>query len=428
MLVEFLNLIFIFLTSIIIIYLLRHYIFTFTVLRKSKNNYGSNLNSNLNFEPTVTILIPAHNEENVIGKMLDKITKLSYPKNKLEVILIDDASSDATGKIGEEYAKLYGFIKVLHRESKVGGKGKAGALNAGLKGSKAEIVICFDADYVPNNEIITKLVEKFADPIVGAVQGRPVVLNEPQNIVTRLVALERIGGYRVDQEARDVLGLIPQFGGTVGGFRRSIVESLGGFDESMLTEDTDLTIQIYLAGYKIRYAGDAECYEEAVDTWKAYWRQRHRWAKGHMQVCFKNAFKVLKSKKMNTKEKIDGLLLLHIYFMPVLILLSFFIGSLLILYGSAIAGLLWFTVPVSFYSFVGNYAPFFEIGVGVYLDGRRHIQWLMPFLIFSFFYNVLICTKAFYDLSIEKLVGSTKGDWEKTEHLGKANRYIKIKR
>jgi cellulose synthase/poly-beta-1,6-N-acetylglucosamine synthase-like glycosyltransferase len=427
-LVEFLNFIFIFLTSIIIIYLLRHYIFTFTVLRKSKNNYGSNLNSNLNFEPTVTILIPAHNEENVIGKMLDKITKLSYPKNKLEVILIDDASLDATGKIAEEYAKLYGFIKVLHRESKVGGKGKAGALNAGLKGSKAEIVICFDADYVPNNEIITKLVEKFADPTVGAVQGRPVVLNEPQNIVTRLVALERIGGYRVDQEARDVLGLIPQFGGTVGGFRRSIVESLGGFDESMLTEDTDLTIQIYLAGYKIRYAGDAECYEEAVDTWKAYWRQRHRWAKGHMQVCFKNAFKVLKSKKMNTKEKIDGLLLLHIYFMPVLILLSFFIGSLLILYGSAIAGLLWFTVPVSFYSFVGNYAPFFEIGVGVYLDGRRHIQWLMPFLIFSFFYNVLICTKAFYDLSIEKLVGSTKGDWEKTEHLGKANRYIKIKR
>jgi cellulose synthase/poly-beta-1,6-N-acetylglucosamine synthase-like glycosyltransferase len=360
--------------------------------------------------------------------MLDKITKLSYPKNKLEVILIDDASSDATGKIEEEYAKSYGLIKVLHRESKVGGKGKAGALNAGLKGSKAEIVICFDADYVPNNEIITKLVEKFADPTVGAVQGRPVVLNEPQNIVTRLVALERIGGYRVDQEARDVLGLIPQFGGTVGGFRRSIVESLGGFDESMLTEDTDLTIQIYLAGYKIRYAGDAECYEEAVDTWKVYWRQRHRWAKGHMQVCFKNAFKVLKSKKMNTKEKIDGLLLLHIYFMPVLILLSFFIGSLLILYGSAIAGLLWFTVPVSFYSFVGNYAPFFEIGVGVYLDGRRHIQWLMPFLIFSFFYNVLICTKAFYDLSIEKLVGSTKGDWEKTEHLGKANRYIKIKR
>lgn len=193
MLIEFLNLIFFFLTSIIILYLIRHYVFTLTVLRKSKSHDVSNSNSILNFEPTVTVLIPAHNEENVVGKMLDKITKLSYPKNKLEVVLIDDASSDATGKIADEYAKLYGFIQVLHRDSRIGGKGKAGALNAGLKGSKGEIVLCFDADYLPNDDIVTKLVEKFVDPKVGAVQGRPVVLNEPQNIVTRLVALERIG-------------------------------------------------------------------------------------------------------------------------------------------------------------------------------------------------------------------------------------------
>ncbi len=92
-----------------------------------------------------------------------------------------------------------------------------------LSNSTGEIVLCFDADYLPQRDIVRKLVEKFADPNVGAVQGRPVVLNEPQNIVTRLIALERIGGYRVDQEARDILGLIPQFGGTVGGFRRSIV-------------------------------------------------------------------------------------------------------------------------------------------------------------------------------------------------------------
>jgi 1,2-diacylglycerol 3-beta-glucosyltransferase len=80
-----------------------------------------------------------------------------------------------------------------------------------------------------------------------------------------------------------------------------------------------------------RAAGDAECYEEAVGTWKAYWRQRHRWARGHMQVCFKHAFNVLKSKKLNTKEKIDGLLLLNIYFMPVITLVSFFVGVSLIL-------------------------------------------------------------------------------------------------
>ena len=93
---------------------------------------------------------------------------------------------------------------------------------------------------------------------------------------------------------------------------------LGGFDESMLTEDTDLTFLIALGGYQIRYAGDAECYEEAVASWKAYWHQRHRWAKGHMQVCIKYAFKVVKSKHLTFRQKLDGLLLLHVYFMPLI--------------------------------------------------------------------------------------------------------------
>jgi len=142
------------------------------------------------------------------------MTELTYPKDKLEVIMIDDASSDNTGQIAEDYSKKYKFIKVLHRDKQVGGKGKASALNAALKQATGEIVLCFDADYIPHSDIVAKLVEKFADPNVGAVQGRPVVLNEPRNIVTRLIALERIGGYRIDQEARDVLDLVPQFGGT----------------------------------------------------------------------------------------------------------------------------------------------------------------------------------------------------------------------
>jgi hypothetical protein len=122
--------------------------------------------------------------------------------------------------------------------------------------------------------------------------------------------------------------------------------------------------------------------------------------------------------------KIDGLLLLHIYFMPILTFLSFLIGGFLILFGSPIAGALWFVVLISFYSFVGNYAPFFEIGVGAYLDGRKRVQWLAPLLIFSFLYNVLICTKAFFDLIVGKLLDKSNSDWEKTAHLGNGNRYI----
>ncbi len=425
MIIKALEAIFLFSTVLMVAYLVRHYIFTLTILRRKKKAKG-NITADTKYEPTVTILIPARDEEKVIGQLLQQMTKLTYPHDKLQVITIDDASSDDTRQIAEEFSNRHPFMEVLHRNEKPGGKGKASAMNAGLSRSTGEIVLCFDADYYPQKGIVEKLVKKFVDPAVGAVQGRPIVLNEAQNVVTRIITLERIGGYRIDQEARDALGLIPQFGGTVGGFRRSVLQEIGGFDESMLTEDTDLTFQIYLAGYKVRYVGDAECYEEAVDNWKAYWKQRHRWARGHMQVCFKHTPHVLRSKKLSPKEKIDGLLLLHVYFMPVLTLISFSVGIFLTLFASSqIINALWFFVPVSFYNLVGNFAPFFEIGIGAYLDGRTRIQWLIPLLILVYMYNVLICTKAFLDLCVAKLLRKNQSDWAKTHHLGYGNSYIR---
>jgi len=109
--------------------------------------------------------------------------------------------------------------------------------------------------------------------------------------------------------------------------------------------------------------------------------------------------------------------------MPLLTILSFAAGLFLILSGYYTSNILWLTVVSSFYCFVGNYAPFFEIGVGAYLDGRKRVQWLAPLMIFSFLYNVLICGKAFFDLFVEKLRGSN-GDWEKTEHIGTGNQFF----
>jgi cellulose synthase/poly-beta-1,6-N-acetylglucosamine synthase-like glycosyltransferase len=254
------------------------------------------------------------------------MTELTYPKDRLQVIVIDEASRDETGKIAEQYSKACNYIKVIHRSEREGGRGKASALNAGLRYADGEVVLCFDADYYPQRDIVEKLVKEFADPKVGAVQGRVVVLNEPQNLVTRLVSLERIGGYRVDQEARDKLNLITQFGGTVGGFRRQLLEKLGGWDGQMLAEDTDLTFRVYLAGYKVKYVLDAECYGETADSWRAYWKQRYRWAKGHMQCAFKYSLKLLKSDKLTFTQKIDGILLLNVYFMPIIVLVSWIVG------------------------------------------------------------------------------------------------------
>ncbi len=191
-----------------------------------------------------------------------------------------------------------------------------------------------------------------------------------------------------------------------------------------MAEDTDLTFRIYLAGYRIPYNIDAECYEEAVDNWKAYRQQRYRWAKGHMQCFFKHSWNVLKSKNLNAKEKIDGLLLLNVYFIPILALLSMLTGLYLILSGSQLIGTLWFFIPISVYSSVGNFAPFFEVGIGIYLDGRKRAQWLIPLLIFTFFYNIPICLKAFLNVMASKIMRRDKNVWVKTSHSGSGNCYI----
>lgn len=425
MIVEILEVLFLGLAGLMMAYLVRHYIFTLAVLRWAQKGRKAEATGNASYQPTVSILIPAYDEERVIGRILQRMTELTYPKDKLQVIVIDDASTDKTGEMSEQYSSTFDLIKVLHRNENEGRRGKASALNAGLELVAGEIVICFDADYYPQRDVVEQLAKEFADPQVGAVQGRVTVLNEPCNIVTRLVALERIGGYRVDQQARNNLGLITQFGGTVGGFRRDLLERLGGWDESMLTEDTDLTFRVYLAGFKVHYVDGAECYEEAVENWRAYWRQRYRWAKGHMQCAFRYSAAVLKSHNLVAKEKIDGLLLLNVYFMPVLTLLSwliciplFFLLTQQWLFG------FWVLTPISLYSFVGNFAPFFEVGVGAYLDGRRRAPWLISLLVVTFLYNIPICTKALLDLLISRVSGKESTCWNKTMHSGNGNSYI----
>ncbi|MEJ2241080.1 MAG: glycosyltransferase family 2 protein [Candidatus Bathyarchaeota archaeon] len=325
----FLNFSLLILVMLILTYVIRHYIFTIVVLFNTHKPVRIYSNE-ANFEPYISIMIPAHNEEHVIRRILQRMTELTYSKNKFEVIVIDDASTDRTYEIAKEFAKIYPFIKVVRRNANDGGKGKPEALNCGLKFIRGEIIYFFDADYLPQFDIVEKLTIYFRDPKVGAVQGRVTVLNEPSSLVTRLITLERIGGYRVDQFARNQLGLIPQFGGTVGGFRKTIIESLGGWDPDILAEDTDLTFKIILAGFKVKYVNEAECYEEAVEDWHSYWVQRSRWAKGHMQCAFKHLFPVIKSKNLCVREKIDGLLLLNIYFVPILVALAWILGVMLL--------------------------------------------------------------------------------------------------
>ena len=196
--------------------------------------------------------------------------------------------------------------------------------------------------------------------------------------------------------------------------------------ERQRTEDTDLTFRIYLAGFKVKYVNDADCYAEAVETWRSYWRQRSRWAKGHMQCTFRHVWPVIRSKNLSRRKKVDGFLLLNVYFVPILAALAWILRAFLFLFQPlAWMNFPWMVVPISFYSSVGNFAPFFEVGIGAYLEGRTRICWLIPLLFLTSMLNVLICTKAFIDLCFSKITGKKRHPWLKTVYSGNGNRYIR---
>jgi cellulose synthase/poly-beta-1,6-N-acetylglucosamine synthase-like glycosyltransferase len=394
----------------------RHYVFSFTAIKWRKKNSG--FQGFPKFEPTVSIVIPARNEEKVIGRLLKRLTELTYPKDKLQIIVVDDGSSDKTGEIAHSYVSKHNdLIKVVHR--KRGGLGKPFVLNDGLQYAQGEIVGFFDADYVPQKDILEKMVPYFSDPKIGAVQARISVLNQKQSWITRIVTLERLGGYRVNQYARDQLDLIPQYAGTAGLVRRDLLLSLGGFSTDTLTEDTDLTFRIALAGFKIKYVDYAVSGEEAVRNLRAYWRQRNRWSKGHMKCAFKHIWPLLKSSKLSLKQKIDGLLLLNIYFMPVLIMISW---TLLLL------GFI-FKLPVSipfeiafttliFFTIHGNLAPFIEVIAAALRERQKKLILLIWLLMISYLLNMVISTVALIELLFNKITGRNSNQWQKTVHNG----------
>jgi cellulose synthase/poly-beta-1,6-N-acetylglucosamine synthase-like glycosyltransferase len=266
--------------AVLVVYTIRHYLFTLNRL------FGRHRQPYVDIGtaawPRVAVFVPCHNEERVLAHMLDSLLACDYPEQQLAIIPIDDRSSDATGRIADDYATRFpGRVQPFHRYS--GKPGKAAALKEAAAASDAGIHLVFDADYLPGRGLIKQLVGPFFDPEVGAVMGRVVPINVGKSLLTRLLDLERTGGYQVDQQARMNLGLIPQYGGTVGGVRLAALLDVGGWRDDTLAEDTDITFRLVLAGWEVVYQNRSECYEEVPESWPNRIRQIQRWARGHNQ-------------------------------------------------------------------------------------------------------------------------------------------------
>ena len=396
---------------VMVVYAVRHGVLTLNrLLGKQRHPY---LDIDQATWPEITVFIAAHNEEKVIAGCLQALLNSNYPTERLKIVPVNDRSSDGTRAIIDAWtARHPGRITPFHRST--GKPGKAAALKDALHHVQGDIAIIFDADYMPGRGLLKQLVAPFFDPEVGAVMGRVVPLNTGANLLTRMLDLERSGGYQVDQQARMNLRLVPQYGGTVGGVRLSAVAAVGGWHDDTLAEDTDITYRLLLSGWKTVYTNRSECYEEVPEDWAVRIKQVKRWAKGHNQVLLRHGYRFATSPFLSWAERLDGLLLLCVFVLPPVLLLGGLrgIGLYFCNAGSLLTPLI-SVFALMAYGTLGNFAAFFEIAMAVLLDGKRNRLRLLPFSLLGFVVSLVAISVSVWDLLLDRLLRRDMV-WEKT--------------
>src|SRR5271157_3455658 len=246
--------------------------------------------------PRVTVQLPIFNEQYVVERLLEAISKLDYPREKLDIQLLDD-STDETVEVArilvDRYAALGHPVTYIHRDNREGFK--AGALAEGLKTAKGEFVAIFDADFVPPPDFLLQCIHHFTDPAAGMVQTRWTHINRHYSLLTEVEAILLDGHFVLEHSARARSGVFFNFNGTAGMWRRSAIDEAGGWEHDTLTEDTDLSYRAQLKGWKFVYLQDVECPAELPVEMTAFKTQQARWAKGLIQVSKKILPKVLSS-------------------------------------------------------------------------------------------------------------------------------------
>lgn len=229
---------------------------------------------------SVSVIIPAFNEESVIATTVKQILASTY--KRLEVIVVDDGSKDRTLAVMEENFASDPRVTTI----RVANGGKAQALNTGLANAKGDVIVALDADTQFSRDAIARLVRWFVDPEIGAVAGNAKVGNRI-NMITRWQALEYIVAQNLERRALAALGTLTVVPGAVGAWRKTALIELGGFTSDTLAEDQDLTIAIQKAGYMVKFDSSAIAWTEAPLTVRALAKQRFRWAYGTLQCLWK---------------------------------------------------------------------------------------------------------------------------------------------
>jgi len=234
---------------------------------------------------TVSIIVPVKDEEKVVSRLLEAFLNVDYPSEKREIIVVEDGSTDKTVEICEKYARQYlGQIRLIRRSMS---DGKPSALNYALKHVKGEIVGVFDADNVPEPDILMRAVKYFEDSSTAAVQGKQCSINADENMLTKFISYEEGVRYETYLRGKDVLNLFVPLTGSCYFVRKSVLEEAGGWNVESLSEDMELSARLTERGYTIRYASDVRSWQENPASITQLFRQRIRWFRGCMEVLLK---------------------------------------------------------------------------------------------------------------------------------------------
>jgi cellulose synthase/poly-beta-1,6-N-acetylglucosamine synthase-like glycosyltransferase len=346
----------------------------------------------------VSVIVPAYNEHECIADTINSLLASDHP---LEIIVVDDGSTDDTAAIAESFTDPR--VRVIRQPN----SGKSAALNTGIAHARHEIIVMMDGDTIFEPGTVRALVQPFATPDVGGVAGNAKIVNRT-SLIARWQHVEYVVGFAIDRRVYDTLRCMPTVPGAVGAFRRAALLEVGGVSDDTLAEDTDLTIAVGRAGWRVVYEPRARGWTEAPTRLGQLWLQRYRWCYGTMQSMWKHRVAL---RERGASGRLGRLGLLHLALFQVLLPLLAPLVDLFLIYGLLFLDplttvVLWLTV-VTVQMLVAAYA--------LHMDGERlRTLWLVPL-------QQLVYRQLMYLVLIESVltaIGGNRLRWHKLHRTG----------
>ena len=359
----------------------------------------------------VSIMIPAHNEELVIERTIERIQNLDYPQELIQVVVVNDASQDHTAELVRKLAEQDSRIKLVTLEGEKG-HGKAHALNIGLEHCSHDLIAIYDADNNPSRDSLMTLVQHLShDPSLAAVIGKFRTINRARNSLTRFINIETMAFQWILQAGRYKTSRVAILPGTNYIIRKSVLKECGGWDPKAITEDSEISVRIYELGYKIKFVPLSVTWEQEPEKLSTWIRQRTRWVRGNNYVLQKFAPDTFRFKSRFLFMEFIYLFALYYLFLTAIIISHL----LFILSGLGVVAL---NVPGPYFGvWVSAYILFvMEIMVVLSYEGEDSLINFLYTLAMYFTYCQLWLYVVFKALTLDLRKHRT-GEWDKTERF-----------